>query len=253
MNETSAETRTSGRPAGFLSATFGVFFGRLRLLFALGVLASSPHALLVWWRGGMPYDSVWWYFLFESLRLVGIALVIGVALHELAARPCHLGQLLSRAIRRLPTMIVASLLSTLVVFGLFTLGMLAARHVGPLAPVVVVTTIVICVGLASSLRVTVVAAFAEHRGATAALARSINLTRGRRLRIFLAEFGLALLLSPMTSLLANLQPGTIQYLLAELFVGGLAIALGACFMAVVYAQLRRRRDGDGPDAIAAAL
>jgi hypothetical protein len=148
---------------------------------------------------------------------------------------------------------VASLLSAGMVAALFWLGIAAARHAGPLAPLVVIAMFVIIAGLASSLRLAITAAFVERRGGTACMARSMTLTRGRRLRIFLAQFGLGFLISPLTSVMNRLEPGTLNYLVAELVVSGVVLGLMASFAAVVYADLRARRDGDAPETIAADL
>jgi hypothetical protein len=51
----------------------------------------------------------------------------------------------------------------------------------------------------------------------------------------------------------RLEPGTLNYLVAELVVSGVVLGLMASFAAVVYADLRARRDGDAPETIAADL
>lgn len=241
------------RPRGFLGATFGAFFSRLPVMMLVGALAALPHALWIWRSGGAPRLR-WWLILgHHTAYLIGFGVVTGLVLHDLAGDRCSLSRMASRALRRLPAMGVASLLPALMLSALFWLGLAAARHAGPLAPVVLITLFVILAGLASSLRLAVTAAFVEHRGGTACIARSMTLTRGRRLRIFLAQVVMGLLISPVTSMLGRLEPGSFNYLLAELAVSGVILGLTASFAAVVYAELRGRRDGDPPQSIAADL
>lgn len=212
-----------------------------------------PHALWVWHTGGAPHLR-WWVILgHHAIHLIAFGVITGLVLHDLAGDRCSLSRMASRAVRRLPAMGVASLLSFVVLALLISLGITAARHAGPLAPLVLIATFVIVAGLASSLRLAITAAFVERRGGTASMARSMALTRGRRLRIFLAQFGLGLLTSPLMNVMDRLEPGTINYLLAELVVTGVGMGLTASFAAVVYADLRARRDGDAPEAIAADL
>lgn len=244
---------TSPRPRGFLGATFGAFFSRLPTMLFVGALTALPHALWIWHNGGV--DGLRWWVLLgnHAAHLIGLGVVTGLVLHDLAGDRCSLARMAGRALRRLPAMGIASLLSALVLSALFWLGIAAARHAGPLAPAVLITTLIIVAGLASSLRLAVTAAFVERRGGTACMARSMTLTRGRRLRIFFAQFGIAFLISPLTSMMGRLEPGTVNYLLAEIATRGVVLGLMGSFAAVVYADLRARRDGDAPEAIAADL
>lgn len=254
MSETQTEQAPSSpRSRGFLGATFGAFFSRLPTMLLVGVLTALPHALWIWHSGGAPHVRWWLLIGNHAVHLVGMGVITGLVLHDLAGDRCSLSRMAGRALRRLPAMGVASLTSTIVLMALFWLGVAAARHAGPLGPIVLVTTFVIVAGLASSLRLAVITAFVERRGGTACMARSMTLTRGRRLRIFLAQFGIGFLISPLTSIMGRLEPGSLDYLLAELAVQSVWLGLMGSFAAVVYADLRARRDGDPPEAIAADL
>jgi hypothetical protein len=236
-------TAPAPRPRGLLGETLLVFARGLPALFGLGALATLPFALATWWRGAPDGHGLLFALAAGTLHLALSACAIGAALHGLAGRPCRHGRMLSRALRRLPSMLVAATLGGLAVFGILTLGLLAARHVGPLALPVVIATFVVAVSLATALRVSVAVAFVEGRSGTASMARSLALTRGRRLRIFGAQTILGLLLSPLAHLFDDSVPGTTARLLGDLALGGISGALGAAFTAVTYAHLRKRRDG----------
>jgi hypothetical protein len=150
-------------------------------------------------------------------------------------------------------MLVAWAATLACVWMLFRLGVLAAGGLGPLAPLVLVTTFVVCMGLVSALRLSVAVAFLESRSGTGSMARSAALTRGRRLRIVLAELVLGVLLSPLSGLLRGLEPGTTRYLIAEIGTQAVILTVHACFAAVVYAQLRQRRDGATAAVVVASL
>ena len=229
------------------------FIANLPTLLVIGALASAPHAVLVWLRQGIEHPG-WLVFLgLVVAHNLGFGMALGVVLHSLGERRCDLGRTLGRALRRLPSMTVAGLLSALAVVGLLALGMMAARHAGFLALPVVVATVVICSGLSASLRLSEVTAFAEERSGAQSLARSIALTRGRRLRIFLAEIVLGILVSPLNRVLDRLDPGSVSYLGAELAVGGIGLGLWAAFVGVVYARQRQDREQADGAAIADAL
>lgn len=257
VSESQENATESAPPApasdGFLGPTFGAFFGQTASLLLLGALACSPHALAIWLRNGIPFASFWIHFGFGVLHLLVTGVGIGVVVHHLANRRCDVGEMGARSLLRLPAMLVSALLSTLMVLGLLSLGMLAARHAGMLALFVVIATIIICAGLSAALRISVATAFIEGRSGIGSIARSLSLTRGRRLRIFGAEMILGLALTPLSMLLDTLQPGTLPYAATEVAFGAASFAFSAAFSAVVYVRLRERSDGSDPQAIAESL
>ena len=224
--------------SSILKRTFSILSQHLGLILPLALMASLPlEVLFPVNEGGRPSGSNGFILIFANLVLTALATgSIAWAVSSIVrGAPLTLGEAFKVAVVRGISIVLASLLMGLCLFGGFML-------------LIVPGVIVLCM-----LAVTLQACTLEGLKPLASLKRSRELTRGHRLSILALLF-----LAGLVALAAGLLVGIIGIFLpgdSPLFslIIDCAIALpGMAFshtmMAVIYGDLRSIKEGAGLDA-----
>lgn len=190
--------------------------------------------------------------------LAGLVNMCGLtygAVQHAAGKPVRLGSMISIGFRRFVPLILLVLLGTLLGLGLglvlALVGGLLALVLGPFGgPIIAVVMIALAATLGTGLVVTIPALLVEGLGPIASLQRSWELTRGRRLAIFLGALVLVVLslgVSAATNLFA--AAGVAGIVVATL-VQFLLMPLTTVIPGVVYSDLRAEKEGVATDDLA---
>jgi multisubunit Na+/H+ antiporter MnhC subunit len=261
-----------------LDTSFGVYRSLFAPLLSVSVVTQAvPLALGAYAEasgGWLTHQALWVATLILSL-LLGY---LGTAATTFLVAEAYLGggltmqQAFRRATSFIGPLIVASLLTAIVVGMSATAVMLVAGALslkaGSSAPLVLgagaVVSIFIAIAIFCALVVTTPTMVLEGtRKVTAAMGRSVALTRGHRLRIFLSLFIVVLLLLIPTSALSGLaiavgkgekgSPAVVGILLVASILQILIYPFIYVLLTVLYYDLRVRKEGFDLEMLATSL
>jgi len=226
-----------------LSRATDVFTRGALTFVAISLIANAPRLVYEWallngTSPATPWMPLAWGLVSVVLSALAEAMIIFAAFQTLRGRRAGIGESIGRGLRRLGAVVLASIVvSILIVLGAILL----------LVPGLIVLTIFF---------VTIPACVVEQLGATTAMARSSELTRNHRWRVFGAAAVVFIIFFIVDSIVSAVlrHPATLwSYVLVAFCVNSVYSAYNAVLAAIVYHDLRVIKDGIDIDQLAAVF